>query len=352
MLFLSEKETLAWSERGQLALANLLVPEHALDQVRTALRPHFCFYIGSLLAAHGNVTDGKQWLQWGADAEPVPLNAYFLNYLERHGDQLTTSQPVFADPRPYVHFSTLPPLQRARQQFIQQSAASLPPFGRPLRFIDMGCGDGALTRDLLGELCRRGNADGVQEIFLAEPSERMLELAQKNLSMAFPETRIVALRGRSEEVCSRFPSDCDLAISSLAWHHMPAETKQVLARRLAEVVDHVLLFEIEGNHDTPELDSPALAVSLYQLYGGAVALVLAHEAPQEVIQASADAFLIGEMISVITQPRGLRTEYHMLRRQWIDLLNQGLGAEFECRADHTCYCDGYVELYLLHYGRR
>jgi len=68
------------------------------------------------------------------------------------------------------------------------------------------------------------------------------------------------------------------------------------------------------------LDAPELAVSLYQIYGGAVTFVLAHEAPREVIQASVDAFLIREMISVITQPRGLRSEYHMLRRQWIDLI--------------------------------
>lgn len=352
MLFLSRKEAAEWSDWAQQALAQQLAAEESLPRVRPSVRAHFCFYIGSLLAAHGHVADGKAWLQRGAEGEPVPLNAYLLDYIERHDDMLSLSSQVFSDPRPYVHFSTLPPLRRARENFIQRSAASLPAFRRPLRFMDMGCGDGALTRDLLSELCRRQDVEGIQEIFLVDPSETMLELARQNLSIAFPDTKIVAQLGRSETVCSHFPSDYDLAISSLAWHHMPAQTKRMLARRLAEVVDHVLLFEIEGNHDTPERDSPDLAVSLYQMYGGGISLVLAHEAPAEVVQACADAFLIGELISVLTQARGLRSEYHMLRRQWMDLLKQGLGEEFECRADHTCYCDGSVELYMLHYGRK
>lgn len=352
MLFLSESETLAWTDWGRQALAQQLVPANTVSQVRPSLWPHFHFYIGSLLAAHGLVPEGKEWLRRGAEGEPVPLNAYFLDYIERHGDALSLSTAVFSDPRPYVHFATLPPLQQARRQFIQYSAASLPVFGRPLRVIDLGCGDGALTRELLRELSVRQPSKGVAEIVLVDPSEKMLELAWQNLSAAFPDAQVVTLQGRSEDVSARFPSEFDFAMSSLAWHHMPAETKQVLARRVAEVVDHVLLFEIEGHHETPEMDSPELAVSLYQMYGGAIAFVLAHDAPRDVIRACADIFLIGEMISVITRPRGLRSEYHMLRRQWRNLLDQGLGETFECRADQTCYGDGLVELYMLHYGRK
>ena len=82
------------------------------------------------------------------------------------------------------------------------------------------------------------------------------------------------LRGRIEEACAEVPAGFDLAGSSLAFHHVPRDGKLAVARRLARSVDHLLLLEVEGNHDLPGLHGPELSVSLYQVYGGGAAFVL------------------------------------------------------------------------------
>ena len=176
----------------------------------------------------------------------------------------------------------------------------MPSFGRPIRFLDLGCGDGGLTLALLQTLCDRGHADGIDSILLVDPSANMLRTARQLLTGAFPKTRIDVLQGRAEVVAVEIPPGFDIALSSLAWHHMPYDIKRDLAGYLAARVDHVLLFEIEGHHDTPELHSPALAVSVYQLYGAAVEMVMAQAARREVIEARLDQFLTGELISLMT----------------------------------------------------
>ena len=54
---------------------------------------------------------------------------------------------AFEDPRPFVHFSNVPIMKDARKQLVHQCAHTLPSFDRPVRFMDIGCGDGALTVD-------------------------------------------------------------------------------------------------------------------------------------------------------------------------------------------------------------
>lgn len=352
MLFISAEEITLWSALARQAVAGALTPTQPPAAIRPSLRPPFCFYIGSLVATRNRLTEARDWLIAGASNEPVAMNRYLLDYIDRHGGLHACPEPVFADPRPYVHFTTIPQLREARERFIAHAAASLPRFDRPLRMIDMGCGDGGLTRALLEALRDHGNAGGVAEIILADPSENMLQTAHEGLARAFPEARITAFNGRAEAMAAHFPGGLDIALSALAWHHMPYGTKRQLARQLALRADHVLLFEIEGNHDTPELNSPELAVSAYQLYGAAVNMVMNHEAPREVIDACLDQFLMGELLSLLTEARGQRSEYHMPRRQWHALLSEGLGPEFECRADFTCWFNDLTELFMLHYGKR
>jgi SAM-dependent methyltransferase len=251
-----------------------------------------------------------------------------------------------------MHFTTVPALQEARKHFLNHATASLPKFGRPIRFLDLGCGDGGLTLALLQTLCDRGYATGIDAVLLVDPSAKMLRSARQLLTGVFPKARIDVLEGRAEAVTRQAPPGFDIALSSLAWHHMPYEIKLGLATAVADRADHVLLFEIEGHHDTPERHSPALAVSVYQLYGAAVEMVMTHPAPRVVIEACLDHFLTGELISLMTETRGQRTEYHMLRRQWHALLSEGLGPDFECRADCTCWYDELTEMFMLHYGRR
>lgn len=351
MLFLSAAESEQWSGMARSALSAAPDPTRALAEVRPALRSHCAWHVGAVLAAHGRLDAARGWLRTGARDEPVPGNACLLGYVDHHGGLRPPGEATFDDPFPYVNFSTTPELLHARANFADYGAASFPGTTRPLRIVDLGCGDGSLTRALLETLLRRGCIPAVGEVLLVDTSERMLALARAAHAEAFPGARVEAWRDRIEGATARIGAGWDLAVSGFAWHHMPWDEKLRVARRLATAVDHVMLFEVEGNHDLPEMHAPELSVSLYQVYGGGARFLLAGARP-DVAQASVERFLFAEVVSSLTEPRGRRTEYHMLRSQWLELLADGLGTGFSRRADHTCHADGQVEIFMLHHGRR
>lgn len=80
--------------------------------------------------------------------------------------------------------------------------------------------------------------------------------------------------------------------------------------------------------------------------------VYSHDAPVDVVTDCIDSFLMTEVVSLLTRPRGERTEYHMLRSQWHDLFRDCLCPEFAVCSDSTCYADEYMTLFTLHYGRK
>jgi len=121
--------------------------------------------------------------------------------------------------------------------------------------------------------------------------------------------------------------------------------------QLRDSFDHFLLFEMNADNDTPEQNSPELACAVYQSYGRIMDFIFANDAPVEVAQNAVDCFLMVEEISFITQPRGQRTDYHMLRGQWHDLFQRSLKNEFLCWSDFNCYSDPFLDLIAIHYGR-
>jgi hypothetical protein len=197
----------------------------------------------------------------------------------------------------------------------------------------------------------KGKASEIGEILLIDPSPAMIDLAFTNLKEAFPSSLVKTVVAGIEEVSRRINSTYDIALSSLAYHHMPLEKKMIHVKELKSHMDHFVLFEVNADHDAPQLHSPDLALSIYQTYGRVIDFVFTHDAPVDVACSCVDYFLMTEAVSLLTQPRGVRTEYHMLRSQWRDLFAEGLGSDFACLCDATCYADEYVELFILHYGR-
>ena len=80
-------------------------------------------------------------------------------------------------------------------------------------------------------------------------------------------------------------------------------------------------------------------------------MVFAHDAPVAVVLACVDRFLMTEAISLLTQQRGIRSDYHMLPSQWTELLQSTLSPDFCCLSDGNCYADEYLSIFMLHYGR-
>jgi SAM-dependent methyltransferase len=352
VIFLSRPEIETWRQAGEEALANRVGPGRPTYTGRANLEPMFDYFIGTLLAAHGATAQGKEWLLAGAQHEAGMFSNTFVSaFLERTAGRFIMPAKAFEDPRPFVHFASVPLMVRARELFLEHASHSLPAFRRPFRILDIGTGNGALLANLLQRLRAHGKVNDMAEVLLVDASPAMTDLAAKTVAEALPGAPVRPLTARIEEAAGRLEGRYDVALMSLAYHHLPWEQKKAHLERLKAHVDHVLVFELDANNDTPELHSPELACSVYQSYGRIIDFVFAHDAPVAVAQACVDFFLMTEQISLLTQPRGRRTEYHMLRGQWHELFRGTLGTDFACAAESTCFADESLDLFFMHYGR-
>ena len=353
MLFLSGNEKKRWAELAEQVLTGDLSPASYGDGIRPNLLPAFYFYIGTLLASKGRCTRGIEWLEAATliEDDSLFLSAFLLGFLGRQDGQFVMPARAFDDPRHFIHFASVPLMKEAREQFIVQCGHTLPSFHENLRIMDIGCGDGSLTVRLLRHLQDTGKAAEIEEILLIDPSPAMIRLAEETVREAYPESKITTMSGQFQDVSGAIDRHFDVAVSSLAYHHMPYEQKQMHLQHLKPWIDHFLLFELDANNDTPVLDSPDLALSVYQSYGRIIDFVFSHDAPVEVATGCVDCFLMTELVSLMTQPRRIRTEYHMLESQWNDLFQTCLGPDFTLLCDSACYADEYVSLFTMHYGR-
>jgi SAM-dependent methyltransferase len=353
MLFLGKDESKAWKELASRIMdsGGKILPVE--EYVRPGLIPAFHYHAGTMLLARGMNEAGRNWIVSGMAGEQGGLfsNAFLASYLGRNHGRLVVPETIFADPAPYVHFAGTPVLAESRVAFRNHCVHALPKFTKPVKIMDIGCGHGMVMADLLRELIRSGNIPGVEEILLIDPSEGMLKLAKENVSKFFPEAKITLSQAKIESLSDRITGYYDLALASLSYHHMPYETKLHHLSRLRDHLGYFILFELDANNDTPDLYDPELTLSVYQSYGALMDFIFAWDAPVELAIASIDRFLMSEAIYFFTEPRGKRTDYHMLRAQWHQLFSEGLGREFGCLTDSTCFGNENLGLFTMIYGR-
>jgi len=352
MLFLDKNQISLWDSLFTTIQNKNIAPLEVIQKVQPNLQPAFCFYVGSRFAATDNIEKAKVWLNYGKEVEVLPTNSYFLDFIERYKNKLAIPQPAFEDPRPFVHFSNVTEIKTARDNFISNCVNSLPNFKKPTKIIDIGCGSGSLVTDLINKLMKSGKVLSVEEIALVEPSTKMLALASKNLSDIFPKAKITTICNKVEDISDKLNSHYDISLNALSLHHLPFEKKAVHLKNLSKHIDHFLLFELNANHDAPELFSPELALSIYHSFGSAIKFVLSYGVSKEVAQKSVDYFLMTEAVSLLTQERGKRSDYHMLQSQWHDLFKKSLPKGFACLSELSCYSDQDMEFIFIHYGRK
>ncbi|MEI6454771.1 MAG: class I SAM-dependent methyltransferase [bacterium] len=353
MLFLGNAESKDWRSLAGKSVGSGGKVFPVNDHIRPGLIPAFHYYTGTVLLSKNMNEAGREWIISGMAGEQGGLfsNAFLASYLGRNNGRLVIPEVIFADPAPYVHFAGTPVLVDSRRNFRTHCLHALPRFTRPLKIMDIGCGHGMVLADLLTDLLKAGSVKAVEEILLIDPSEGMLRLAKENVSRLFPEARIRTSQARIEAISENISGYYDIALASLSYHHMPYETKLLHLKKLNDHIGFFILFELDADNDTPDLHSPELALSVYQSYGALMDFIFAHDATVELAISSIDRFLMSEAIYFFTEPRGKRTDYHMLRSQWHQVFTDGLGKDFSCLCDSTCFGNENLGLFTMIYGR-
>lgn len=352
MLTLRPEDVETWNRLLPDVIAGGTEPASAAEQALPSEQVGaFRFFAGTALASRSDPR-AEAWLRAGADADGRELRASdYLSGLVHRAGHLVAPESAFADPRAYVHFTHVPAMQASRDQFLSFAVDSLPADQGALRVLDVGCGDGGMLAALLPALLEGGRWDEVASITLLDPSPEMISTAKARLAEAWPEARVEGRVARLENVASTLPGHYDLVVGSLSLHHMPAEVKRRALSALAPSMEHLLLLELDADHDSPEVGSPSLAASVHQTYGWMLAQVLGEGPADAVAQESADQFVAPELVSLLTQPRGKRSEYHMRRDRWIALLSEAMGPDVRPLGVRTVLASPHTDLFALHVGR-
>jgi len=353
MLLLSDREQQEWRAYADEILQERPGPCSYDTRIRQGMVPAFHFYIATFLATNGAGEQAVAWVKSAVLEEEDGLFglAFLLGFLERYNNEFVKPALVFEDPRPFIHFTTVPFMSTARKEFVRHCGESLPVFNHPVRFMDIGCGNGALAVAVLSHLLECRKIPGISEILLVDPSPAMAALAENTIRAAFPDIPVRIESCRIQECSGRIDRKIDIAMSSLAYHHMPLEDKRIHLARLRPWIDHFLLFEMDADIDTPDRFSPALALVVYRFYGRIFDCIYAHNAPVEVVNECIDMFLMTEVVSILSEPRGTRSDYHMQRNQWHALFAEVLGPEFSLRCDSACYADEHMLFFTQQYSR-
>jgi len=352
VLTLRPNDVATWSDLLPHVLSGRMDPAGQAEQrIEPEQVGAFRFFAGTALAARAD-SRAPAWLGAAAAVDGSELRAseYVAELLLRHG-QLSAPPTAFADPRAYVHFATLPAMRACRAEFVSFAVDSLPPGSGSLRVLDVGCGDGGMLADLLPALLEAGRWDEVSAVTLLDPSPAMVSAAKGRIAASWPDARVDGRVARLEDVVGSLDGRYDLVLGSLSLHHMPVEVKRRTLAALGPAMDHLLLLELDADHDSPEVGSPCLAASVHQTYGWMLAQILGPDAPDPVAQESADQFVAPELVSLLTRPRGLRSEYHMPRGAWLDLLGDVLGPDLRPLGARTALATPHADLFALHLGR-
>lgn len=168
---------------------------------------------------------------------------------------LDTAGGVYVDPSAFEEFidrGDNPNLYRATIEAIQASAES------PDSLIDVGCGDGRVTRQTIGE--------GTKTIHLVEPSAAMLGVAVDAVVATVPNAAVSATNAGIETLIKADDGDrWTRAQSTFALHTIPFADRPSVLRWLADHVDSIALVEFDvPAFDDRSQDHARYAVERYE----------------------------------------------------------------------------------------
>ncbi len=353
MFYLLESEKGYWKNLAQSLVSNSVLPPFDDSNIRRNLIAAFHFYIGTFFLSMERKEPAKEWLKHGAKLETqASLCTYLLDYLDNKGREQSKPATAFEEPDPFVQVSNARILRTAKSRFVSHVADTLSVFKKPVRIMDIGCGDGSLTGQIIENLRFNKKISTVSELLLIEPSQKMLERAEERLKRLPGLISIKPCNERIQKMAPYIKDHYDIVICAISYHHMPYEEKCIHLQELAPFMSNILFLEMDAEHDKPEMNSPELALSVYLSYGRFIEDAISSPFVGAETYEAIDGFLLTEILSTLTEPRGVRTEYHMPKNRWIELLKFSLGPEFSLGCDTFCYSDDHLGFFTLHYGKK
>ncbi len=326
-MFLSDAENEQLNKIKEAVVSDIGIDELLLliSEIKAVLADqNFAYtYAGCLLANRNRIDDAMEMFRLN---EQDIFCSIMVGYLDEYG--------VF-DPAGKVFKSALPYDIYSRTDFFQihQAKAILnikeiikhvpPPISdTSVTIIDIGPGNGSLITKIVNEIILLYNIKSVR-LVLVDPFEEMLskasEYCKQNITV---ETEIVNVCCKIQNITREQVELINQAKpiwfvnAALSIHHMPWEQKIPMLKQLKEFSPHLILTEVDWNHDLPEKDAPELIYSVAKSYGIFCKDIFKLPVSEKDKKLCLYLFPMSEAINIIKQERPNRIDFHTPITEW------------------------------------
>lgn len=253
-------------------------------------------------------------------------------------EKLETAVDVFSEVGPFdawkktdIFSSYMDGVVNGIEKFLKKYT---PPSTYPT-ILDIGTGTGILITRIARRLVEAHDLEGIR-IILNDQSPSMLNSARKYCSsnLRMPH-ELVVLEGRIEDMTDeqlkqlRVHQPIWFSHASTSLHHMPEDQKIATMETLADLSDHLVIGDFEGNHDIPKPNSPELIYSIISFYGYLFRDILNSSATDAEKAATINQFLLAEAIIMLKSERKGgdkeslgRVDYHTSSEHWNNMANK------------------------------
>jgi len=286
--------------------------------------PNFSFtYAACILASRNKIQDAMQLFKLNKEDTFCSI---MYTYLEDYG-VFEPDGKVFKSAAPYDIYSRTEFFQIHQARAIQNTIKILenippPDSESPATIIDIGPGNGSLIAKIVNEIASVHQFNSIRLVFV-DPFEDMLKTAseycKENIEV---QTEIITICCKIQEITTeqveliKQNTPVWFINAALSIHHMPWEQKIPMLKQLRTFSPHLVLTEVDWNHDLPEKDSPELIFSVAKSYGIFCKDIFKLPVSEKDKKLCLYLFPISEAINIIKQDRLNRIDFHTPITEW------------------------------------
>ena len=281
-----------------------------------------------------------------------------LYYLKNKELISKTVELFFTDPNPWIIWGNTQfakTTDRVTLDLARQALAKIP-IPTEITLFDIGTGEAGLLVGLINQVLKSRPVSKINLILL-DLSDSLLKQAGarckreiNNLGTVYLiNNKIQELTPQEKALINQ--ADIWLTLSAATLHHLPYDQKAQVLQYLSKQSDYLLISELQGNHDQPEMGSQELCQSVYDFYSTLMHSVLALDCPMADKRLCLDTFITAEAMGILFNHRNERQNYHMLLDQWLKVSEQsGYKLDYSC-AQKIC-ADNPQEMLMLFQSKR